>query len=709
MYKNLLTGLFLLGAVEIASATSYVDGQSTEENTVILRYNAPGGLEGVSVQKLTDKIIYRSTIDGFPSVSEVPALQYKSFFFQLPNQGEKFDFTTKDWRFSPGTVEGTIVNLLVGAWEDWEKRLQEVSILDQKMAGFREWEKIISNPNTGVNLEIWFSKEESEKPYVYNYSSDLKSGQDLQNYSTYSPILHIKRLSYIDKLAPDAIFGVLDTYFRNLSSLEKVQSHLALVGIPESRPMVVRNSFERLFISDAKDTGPTYAITGQFDTPRISPNGYVSAGFWGNSVRAPIQVILDTLNFAFKERTKGLTPAQRDVEFMNIVNSFRDMNFAARMLSFNNDDSNSYSLYLKSFFSVLPTLLPPEYKVRGIQMYLASRARAANLVADPDSLTRGHDEILGLSSGSEDRPIDLPENPDLQLEELNIILYEAQFTGVTTLNLDESTLGDEGAQAIAQAIQKGLPIQTLYLNTWDIGRNGAISLAKVVKENRPLIQLSLKNSLIDDQGAVALGKALEQNTNLISLLISNNDIGPTGAIALAQGLESNQTLKELSLSLNNIWGENPQEFLDSLKNNSTLESLDLSITDFPPLNNIAIAKGLVKIVNLKILNLSTNAFRDEGAKIFAESLKSNSRLEQLDLSSNEIGTLGAIALAQALEKNQTLESLALHGNPIGDEGALALLAALNLNEKVEVFLNSEGLSRDTLKKLRGNNRIIFES
>ena len=50
---------------------------------------------------------------------------------------------------------------------------------------------------------------------------------------------------------------------------------------------------------------------------------------------------------------------------------------------------------------------------------------------------------------------------------------------------------------------------------------------------------------IGNEGAIAIAQALQTNQILKELYFSGNEIGDEGAIALAQALQTNQTLEDL--------------------------------------------------------------------------------------------------------------------------------------------------------------------
>ena len=70
------------------------------------------------------------------------------------------------------------------------------------------------------------------------------------------------------------------------------------------------------------------------------------------------------------------------------------------------------------------------------------------------------------------------------------------------------------------------------------------------------MNLNLQDDRIGERGAMALGQALEKNDALRTLDLRSNDIGATGAATLGESLHMNRGLVELDLRWNNIGKDN---------------------------------------------------------------------------------------------------------------------------------------------------------
>jgi internalin A len=251
------------------------------------------------------------------------------------------------------------------------------------------------------------------------------------------------------------------------------------------------------------------------------------------------------------------------------------------------------------------------------------------------------------------------------------IVKLTSLTGLTTLNLSENQIGDDGARALANLTN----LASLDLSLNQIGDHGARALANLAN----LANLDLSHNQIGDDGA----RALANLANLASLDLRHNQIGDDGARALS----SLASLSSLDLSLNQI-GDDGARALANLANLAnlylgdnrigtdgaralaslaSLSSLDLSF------NQIGTdgARALANLASLSSLDLSDNQIGTDGARALA----SLANLAFLDLSLNQIGTDGARSLASLA----SLSSLDLSRNQIGDDGARALSSLASLS------------------------------
>jgi internalin A len=219
----------------------------------------------------------------------------------------------------------------------------------------------------------------------------------------------------------------------------------------------------------------------------------------------------------------------------------------------------------------------------------------------------------------------------LGLTELPKELFDRQL--ITSLDLSDNRIGDEGARALAALTS----LTSLTLHNTRIGDDGARALAALTN----LASLNLSYNRIGEEGA----RALAALTNLTTLNLQQNQIGDEGARALA----ALTNLTTLNLRDNQIGGEG--------------------------------ARALAALTKLTSLDLLYNQIGGEGTRALA----ALTNLTFLDLSFNQIGAEEAGALAALTN----LTSLYLIRNQIGDEGARALatltrLTVLNISHNSNI-------------------------
>ena len=151
--------------------------------------------------------------------------------------------------------------------------------------------------------------------------------------------------------------------------------------------------------------------------------------------------------------------------------------------------------------------------------------------------------------------------------------------GLRTLELVGYRIGDDGAQALAEALREKAKLSTLVLNRSSIGEAGAQVLAGALRENATLTTMNLGANSIGDAGAQALAGALRVNTTLTKLDLGGDGIGDSGAEALAGALRENSTLTELILNFNRIGEAGAQALARAMRENAALTTLELLWND----------------------------------------------------------------------------------------------------------------------------------
>jgi len=148
----------------------------------------------------------------------------------------------------------------------------------------------------------------------------------------------------------------------------------------------------------------------------------------------------------------------------------------------------------------------------------------------------------------------------------------------------------------------------LQLNDTDLGDQGAQVIAAKLRENESVEHLDLTSAGISDVGAEALFGALE-SSHLKELVLAENELTGKAIRALAPALTSRCcTLQHLDLSCNNIGNEGARLLAGMLMLNTSLRSVRLQDTQIGDDGATALARALRVNKSLEMLDLASNTF-----------------------------------------------------------------------------------------------------
>lgn len=137
------------------------------------------------------------------------------------------------------------------------------------------------------------------------------------------------------------------------------------------------------------------------------------------------------------------------------------------------------------------------------------------------------------------------------------------------------SFGDEGAQAISEALKVNNTLKILALNYNQIGDEGAEALADALKANKTLEKLELNDNQIQYKGAEYLADALKVNIKLAHLLLERNQSFFKADEALADALKVNKTL----LVLEYDYLQMPSSIRNELEINKKIYHFQKKLTD----------------------------------------------------------------------------------------------------------------------------------
>ena len=245
---------------------------------------------------------------------------------------------------------------------------------------------------------------------------------------------------------------------------------------------------------------------------------------------------------------------------------------------------------------------------------------------------------------------------------------------LTTINLEQNSIGPEGAAALSEALKVNSTLTTINLYGNSIGHEGAAALSKALKANSTLTTMDLRGNTCGLEASVALLKWAGAKPGRTVQL---DDLDKIHQLVLAEG--GDDGVATLHLSSCKLVDGDAKWLGTLLTSNTVITRLSLYGNSIGSEGVAALSKALKVNSTLTTMDLHSNLIGPKGAAALLEALKVNSTLTTMNLNWNSIGPDGAAALSEALKVNSTLTATGLQQNPIGPEGAAALSEALKVN------------------------------
>eukprot|EP00798_Chlamydomonas_sp_ICE-L_P022708 gene22707-29864_t len=249
---------------------------------------------------------------------------------------------------------------------------------------------------------------------------------------------------------------------------------------------------------------------------------------------------------------------------------------------------------------------------------------------------------------------------------------------VMSLELSESTLGQNGAKIIAELLDCGLQL-----------KHAAISKAYAASSICNVTSLDLSENPLGLNGAKIIADLLDcgvTRTQFLTVLKLNKcGIPDLGGVAICAGLNNgNQTLTVLHMSNNQLGNKAAQSLGELLKNGITkLSDVDLGWNAIKVEGARSLFSGLENNESLTSLDLGWNGVETEGGKYVGKMLAKNSTLLKLDLTNTRLGSDAALMISEGVKVNTVIQELNLNGNAFGDDGARYLMGALKANTSLK--------------------------
>ncbi|XP_041673297.1 MHC class II transactivator isoform X2 [Cheilinus undulatus] len=138
-----------------------------------------------------------------------------------------------------------------------------------------------------------------------------------------------------------------------------------------------------------------------------------------------------------------------------------------------------------------------------------------------------------------------PQNGPLALPKLWELLPSLQ--NLQHLDLENSKIGDEGAEKLAHAVVSLSCLEILMLSQNCIGDQGVKKLITTLRDLPKLHCLSLYSNVISDEGAESLAAVLPHMTSLTELDVKYNKLTDVGAQSLGASLRKCKQMKTLRM------------------------------------------------------------------------------------------------------------------------------------------------------------------
>lgn len=240
------------------------------------------------------------------------------------------------------------------------------------------------------------------------------------------------------------------------------------------------------------------------------------------------------------------------------------------------------------------------------------------------------------------------------------------------LALRSNAIGDRGADALAACL-RGMPVEVLELDHNDVTGEGASGLADALAHAPHTVRvLKLLGNPLEPYGGDRLGVSLHMLLDLEELDVRACNLGDAGFAPLAAKLPALPRLRALRAASNGLGNRSAASLAEALGGCTALTHVSLSMGTINEEGARVLAEALPGTA-VRELELRGHALADEGLEALAEWIP-DTALRVLDVRSNRIGDDGAVALAEWLPESR-LERVELGDGVIGERGAAALADA----------------------------------
>jgi len=189
-----------------------------------------------------------------------------------------------------------------------------------------------------------------------------------------------------------------------------------------------------------------------------------------------------------------------------------------------------------------------------------------------------------------------------------------------------------GVKYIANVLKTNQSLTTLDLNDI-VGPNDAKELAQTLKINKSLTAIVLDCNTRDEvtmgqEGIEAISDALKNNNTLKSISLWGHDLSTRGIKIIAGVIKENRSLTSIDLGHNDVVGEGMKAIAEALETNKSLSSIKLDNFHDRRDAGVAVKNILFNTIMHKNTSLSEVVLEKPLPEVVSEKLKSNLPREQ---------------------------------------------------------------------------------
>ena len=268
-------------------------------------------------------------------------------------------------------------------------------------------------------------------------------------------------------------------------------------------------------------------------------------------------------------------------------------------------------------------------------------------------------------------------------------LYATNLGSLTAVDLTNRGVSASDVMALKEMLRTSTALRSLKLGYNSLRDEGAYAVAAALENQASLLALDLGFNDISDKGAGALGRSLGANCTLRTLYLSGNLIGPYGASSLASGLSRNSTLDILYLTGNSLGPDGASMLSKALHVNNSLKKIYMSGSSIGPTGAEALASALLSPtatasneteyphLRLKCCDLATEATTDQ--------IRSQDADLDAQILTEKTDTVGVTPSRIAEDASDGLDCIYISDNDILDQGMVAIATAMQENRYLKIL------------------------